>query len=56
MTINNFNLKIKRKCFKIMKEEHDIEDVGNVFPEDKEFIKILKRKLIREKFLFIEDD
>ncbi|TXT66461.1 MAG: hypothetical protein BAJALOKI3v1_30120 [Promethearchaeota archaeon] len=36
-------------------KNYDFEDVGNVFPDNKDFIKILKRKLIRENFISIED-
>ncbi|MBY8982558.1 MAG: hypothetical protein KGD57_06400 [Candidatus Lokiarchaeota archaeon] len=56
MTIDSLNIRLKRKYFKHMKQEHDSEDIANVFPVDTEFIKILKRKLIKDKFLAIEDD
>ncbi|MGM0470603.1 MAG: hypothetical protein ACQERB_17625 [Promethearchaeati archaeon] len=46
----------KEKLSHSLKQKYDFEDVGNVFPDNKEFINILKRKLIREKFITIEDE
>ncbi|MBY9007815.1 MAG: hypothetical protein KGD63_13820 [Candidatus Lokiarchaeota archaeon] len=55
MIIDNLNIRVKRKFFRQINQEHEIEDMANVFPDDKEFIKILKRKLIKDNFLSIED-
>lgn len=37
-------------------KNYDFEDVGNVFPDNQDYINILKRKLIRENFISIEDE
>ena len=55
MNINNLNIRLRKKDFSQLNKEHEIEDIANVFPDDKEFIKILKRKLIRDNFLSIEE-
>jgi len=54
--IKDFEKINRNKLERTLKHKYDFEDVGNVFPDNKEFINILKRKLIRENFLTIEDD
>lgn len=59
MIVNDLNDKIRDKStgrfYKEITVDDNGEDISYVFPDTKEFINILKRKLIKEKFLSLED-
>ena len=46
--------KVTGKFYKEITVDDNGEDISYVFPDTKEFINILKRKLIKEKFLSID--
>lgn len=46
--------KITGKYYKEITVDDNGEDIAYVFPDTKEFINILKRKLIKEKFLSLD--
>jgi len=61
MYVNDLNEKVNESNERFYKEitiEDDGEgdDISYVFPDTAEFIKIIKRKMIRDKFLTIEDE
>jgi ribosomal protein L4 len=53
---DKINIKEKGKFYKEISVDDDGEGIAYVFPDTKEFINILKRKLIQEKFLSIVEE
>jgi len=53
---DKINIKEKGKFYKEITVDDDGEGISYVFPDTKEFINILKRKLIQEKFLSIVEE
>ncbi|MEJ2249838.1 MAG: hypothetical protein P8Y70_05695 [Candidatus Lokiarchaeota archaeon] len=56
MYVNDLNEKVKERFYKEITVEDEGDDISYVFPDTSEFIKIIKRKMIRDKFLTIEDE
>jgi len=60
MIVNDLNDKINDKVtgrfYKDITVDDNGEDIAYVFPDTKEFINILKRKLIKDKFLSIDHE
>jgi hypothetical protein len=54
--IVNDDIKGRGTFYKEFTVDDDGEDISYVFPDTKEFINILKRKLIQEKFISIEEN
>ncbi|TFF97025.1 MAG: hypothetical protein EU547_05495 [Promethearchaeota archaeon] len=57
VTFNDLNNKLDKSTGRFYKEitvDDNGEDIAYVFPDTKEFINILKRKLIKDKFLTID--
>ena len=50
---NKINIKTKKFSKEITIDDDDGESIAYVFPDTKEFINIIKRKLIQEKFITI---
>lgn len=60
MIVNDLNDKLNDKVtgrfYKDITVDDNGEDIAYVFPDTKEFINILKRKLIKDKFLSIDHE
>jgi hypothetical protein len=56
MIVNDLNRKVKDKFYKEIEIEDNGEGVAYVFPDTKEFISVLKRKLIKDNFISIDKD
>ncbi|MBD3193659.1 MAG: hypothetical protein GF311_01495 [Candidatus Lokiarchaeota archaeon] len=56
MIVNDLNDKVKDKFYKEVTIEDDGEDIAYVFPDTKEFINIIKRKMIIQDFICFDDD
>lgn len=56
MIVNDLNRKVKDKFYKEIEIEDNGEGVAYVFPDTKEFIAVLKRKLIKDNFISIEKE
>ncbi|MBD3214301.1 MAG: hypothetical protein GF311_16950 [Candidatus Lokiarchaeota archaeon] len=56
MIVNDLNDKVKNKYYKEITIEDDGEDIAYVFPDTKEFINIIKRKMIIQDFICFDDD
>lgn len=56
MIVNDLNRKVKDKFYKEIEIEDNGEDISYVFPDTKEFIAVLKRKLMKDSFLSIEEN
>lgn len=55
MFVNDLKQKIDGKFTKEISIEDDGEGISYVFPDTKEFISIIKRRMIRDQFILRED-
>ncbi len=56
MFVNDLRKKVEGKFSKEIALDEDGEGISYVFPDTKEFISIIKRRMIREHFIIKEDD
>ncbi|MHA1689848.1 MAG: hypothetical protein ACTSUN_11030 [Promethearchaeota archaeon] len=56
MFVNDLKEKIEGKFLKEINLEEDGDSISYVFPDTKEFISILKRKMIKEQLILKDGD